>query len=162
MARDMSNSGGGSAAAPLAARGGFFRIYKRGQGRHTRLGTVLGAAVLGLAGAAWLFGKLETIVDPQNPLTLWVQAGIAVGVMALYALAVWWVLGVNHRVNDFMIATEGEMKKVNWSTKQEVIGATKVGIVMVLALAALLFVVDSVFAVFFTKIGVLKVPSLFG
>ena len=161
MASNISNSG--SAAGALSARGSFFRIYKRGQGRRTRLGTVMGAAVLGLAGAAWLFGKLEAIVDPQEPWTLWVQAGVAVGAMAVYALTVWWVVGVNRRANDFMIATEGEMKKVNWSTKQEVIGATKVVIVMVLALAALLFVVDNVFALFFSRIGVLKVmPNLFG
>ncbi|MBU0641058.1 MAG: preprotein translocase subunit SecE [Planctomycetes bacterium] len=59
-----------------------------------------------------------------------------------------------------MIATEGEMKKVNWSSKKEVIGATKVVIVTVLALGAMLFIVDIFFMTVFGGIGVLKVDIL--
>ncbi|MBU0718456.1 MAG: preprotein translocase subunit SecE [Planctomycetes bacterium] len=55
-----------------------------------------------------------------------------------------------------MVATEGEMKKVSWSSKAEVIGSTKVVIMFTVLLAALLFVVDLVFQRFFTYIGVLK------
>ena len=43
----------------------------------------------------------------------------------------YWVVGVNRKANDFFIATEGEMKKVNWSTRAEVIRSTKVVIVTV-------------------------------
>ena len=55
-----------------------------------------------------------------------------------------------------MIATQTEMKKVSWSSKREVIGATKVVILFTILLAALLFCVDLVFQFFFRGIGVLK------
>jgi preprotein translocase subunit SecE len=59
------------------------------------------------------------------------------------------------RVADFLIATEGEMKKVSWSSRKEVIGSTKVVIVTTLIMAAVLFVVDIVFQLFFKSIGIL-------
>ncbi|MFQ6049008.1 MAG: preprotein translocase subunit SecE [Phycisphaerae bacterium] len=59
-----------------------------------------------------------------------------------------------------MIATEGEMKKVSWSTRREVIGSTKVVIAVVIMLAVMLFVVDTVFAVFFNFIDVLKILEI--
>ena len=58
--------------------------------------------------------------------------------------------------SDFMIATEGEMKKVNWSTRREIIGSTKVVILFTVLLALLLFVVDLSFQALFSWIGVLK------
>jgi preprotein translocase SecE subunit len=45
---------------------------------------------------------------------------------------------------------------VSWSTKNEVVGSTKVVILFTLLLAALLFVVDLAFQGFFSMIGVLK------
>jgi preprotein translocase SecE subunit len=60
-----------------------------------------------------------------------------------------------------MIATEGEMKKVNWSTRREIIGSTKVVIVFTLLLTLVLFVVDMIFITFFGWIGVLReAPSV--
>ena len=55
-----------------------------------------------------------------------------------------------------MIATEGEMKKVNWSTRREILGSTKVVIVSVIILSMILFLVDVAFMGFFILIGVLK------
>jgi preprotein translocase subunit SecE len=55
-----------------------------------------------------------------------------------------------------MIATEGEMKKVSWSTKNEIIGSTKVVIMFTVLLALVLFVVDLAFQTMFSSIGVLK------
>jgi preprotein translocase SecE subunit len=60
-----------------------------------------------------------------------------------------------------MIATEGEMKKVNWSTRREIIGSTKVVILFTILLAVILFTVDIVFMTFFAWIGVLReAPSV--
>ncbi len=55
-----------------------------------------------------------------------------------------------------MIATEGEMKKVSWSSKREIIGSTKVVILFTLLMAVFLFVVDLVFQSVFSGIGILK------
>ena len=48
------------------------------------------------------------------------------------------------------------VKKVNWSTKREVIGSTKVVILFTFLMAAMLFAVDLIFQNFFNWIGVLK------
>ena len=61
--------------------------------------------------------------------------------------------------SDFLIATEGEMKKVSWSSRKEIIGATKVVIAFTLILAFLLGAVDFLFMTFFRWIGVLKVAG---
>jgi preprotein translocase SecE subunit len=47
-------------------------------------------------------------------------------------------------IADFMISAEGEMKKVNWSTRQEVAVSTIVVISVVIILAVLLGVSDFV------------------
>jgi len=85
---------------------------------------------------------------------------IPVGVLVVLGYLLFRFLGQSHAVVDFMIATEGEMKKVNWSTRREVLGATKVVIVSVIALGLMLFVVDVFFMFFFDAIGVLKVDMI--
>ncbi|MBE3143370.1 MAG: preprotein translocase subunit SecE [Planctomycetes bacterium] len=50
----------------------------------------------------------------------------------------------NPNIADFMISAEGEMKKVNWSTRQEVVASTIVVISVVIILAVLLGVSDYV------------------
>ena len=55
-----------------------------------------------------------------------------------------------------MIATENEMKKVNWPSKKAIVGLTWVVIAGTLLLAALLFVFDLGFAALFREIGILK------
>ena len=78
-----------------------------------------------------------------------------------FGLLTFWIVGVHRRACDFMIATEGEMKKVNWSTRREIIGSTKVVIMFTALLALILFVVDIVFMTFFAWIGVLReAPSI--
>jgi preprotein translocase SecE subunit len=145
------------AVRPERRRRRLFSIYKPGQGRYTRLGTVGGAAVVGLAGASYLYDKLSVIRDANVGWTLWVQAGVPVVALGLMALLVYWLVGAKAGACDFLIATEGEMKKVNWSTRREVVGSTKVVITLVLILAVVLFVVDAIFTVFFSSLGVLKI-----
>ena len=49
------------------------------------------------------------------------------------------------------------MKKVNWTTRKEVIGNTQVVIVAAFLIAAILFGIDNVFRWVFSEIGVLEV-----
>jgi preprotein translocase SecE subunit len=135
---------------------GGMSIYKPGQGYYTRVGTAVGAAVL-IAGL-WnmLYRELGVFVDPDQPWTFYLQIGVPSVVAVLLGLLVYWVVGRGRRTGDFMILTEGEMKKVNWSSRKEVIGSTKVVIFVVFAMAILLFCVDLVFAWFFNRIGVLE------
>lgn len=146
---------GTPAEAVASDRRGFFNIYKLGQGTHTRIGTAVGLGVMVVWFAVFLHDKLTMV--SVNPATarLW-QVGSAVGVIAIFGLLGYWLLALNRKVCDFLIATESEMKKVSWTTRKDIIGSTKVVVFVVVALSVLLFVVDIGFMVFFTRIGVLK------
>lgn len=149
--------------AARATRVGGLSIYKPGQGYYTRVGTAIGAGILTAGMWNMLFNELEYYVDNDVPWTFYLQIGVPTLVAAVLGFLVYWIVGKNRRTCDFMILTEGEMKKVSWSSRKEVIGSTKVVIFTVVAMATLLFVVDLVFAIFFHWIGVLKVaPSVFG
>ncbi len=138
----------------------FFEVYKRGQGYYTRAGTAVGGGALILAGANFLFNQLD-VFETDEAWALWVQVGAPVLAVVVFGLLLYWVAGVHRRTCDFMIATEGEMKKVSWSSRRELIGSTKVVIVFTIAIAAMLFVTDIVFMLLFGALNVLKVaPSV--
>ena len=147
-------SGAASSTRSGSQRRGFFEIYKPGQGRNTRMWTAVGYGSLVSWFAYFLWKKFE-IVD-VGQYTQVVQVGAAVLALTVLGLLGYWALGLNKRINDFLIATEGEMKKVNWTSRKEIIGSTKVVIVVVIGMSVLLFVVDVFFMGFFTAIGVLK------
>jgi len=57
---------------------------------------------------------------------------------------------------DFLVATEGEMKKVNWSTRREVVGSTVAVVVTAIVLALFCWGLELLFVWFFQLIHVLK------
>jgi preprotein translocase SecE subunit len=132
------------AASPL-------EIYKPGQGAVVRWGTAVGAGVLALGGASFLYEQLSRFES------LWVRYLLPVAFLALVGAWLFHMLARQRKVVDFMIATESEMRKVNWSTRKEVFGATRVVIITVLTLGLILFIVDILFMAFFEGIGVLKI-----
>jgi preprotein translocase subunit SecE len=139
-----------------AAKGGFaLRVYKGGQGYHTRMGTAIGAGILTVWGAYFLLEELG-MVALDAKVRLPVQYGVPAALIIIMSVLVYWLVGVSRRPNDFFIATEGEMKKVRWSTRKEVTRSTKVVIVSVLLLGAFLFMWDLMFMLFFSTIHVLK------
>lgn len=86
---------------------------------------------------------------------IYLQGGIAAVVILVGAVAIYYFVGLKPRTVDFLVATDGEMKKVNWSTRKDVIASTWVVIAASIVLAAGLFVVDILFSEFFRFIGVL-------
>jgi preprotein translocase SecE subunit len=52
------------------------------------------------------------------------------------------------------------MKKVNWTSRQELMGSTKVVILFMFVIAAFLFAMDLFFGYVFYLIGVLKTPPI--
>ncbi len=147
------------AAPPRAAAGGSpFRVLKPGQGIHVRWATAVGAGLLALGGTYYLWDKLRLIefIEANYAARTLIPVAFLLGL----AYVIFWLVGRHPGVVDFLIATEGEMKKVNWSTRKEVWGATKVVIVTVLALALVLFVVDLLFIIFFSRIGVLRIDVM--
>jgi preprotein translocase subunit SecE len=66
-------------------------------------------------------------------------------------LLIFWLVN-KPSVADFMVAAEGEMKKVSWSSKKEIAVSTFVVIVVVILMAALLGVTDLSFKLFFSEV----------
>ena len=129
-------------------------IYKPGQGYWTRVMSAVGVGVIVLTGVAWLWHELK-YADVMSMPPIYVQSGMAVLVIAIAGGLTFWLLN-KPNIADFMIATEGEMKKVNWPTRREIIGSTWVVIIGMVLFAVILFGVDVAFLWLFNKIGILQ------
>lgn len=140
-----------------SGRRGFFDIYKPGQGANVRTWSGVGYGALVVWFAVFLYTKLS--VADFGASTQIVQVGVAVVAIGLFGLLGYYFLGLNKRAGDFLIATEGEMKKVNWTTRKDIIGSTKVVIIVVIGMSIMLFLVDIFFMWFFSVIGVLESGS---
>ncbi|MFO0827606.1 MAG: preprotein translocase subunit SecE [Phycisphaerales bacterium] len=132
--------------------------YKQGQGYYTRMGTAVGAGLLALLGLYWLWGyAVKWKVGSLNPTYTAAITTILIG-----GVITWIVYDFVFRrpaTGDFFIATEAEMKKVNWSTRREVVGSTTVVIFTMLVVTVFVFLIDKIFLLFFTAIKVIDLPS---
>lgn len=137
---------------------GILSLYKPGQGYWSRVGTVIGSAFLVLWGAHALFNILEVYKSASYGQFL--QVGVTVAWLVVWGYLIYWLVGKNNRVVDFLISVESEMKKIHWPTWRDVLGATKVVITFVILLAIILFIVDTIFMLFFSTIGVLRATGL--
>jgi preprotein translocase subunit SecE len=128
-------------------RMGMFDIYKRGQGKYTRICTFASVVGVGLIGAVYLSSKLDA-------LSAYMQFGLPTVLLVALAALMFWVVN-RPSTADFMIATESEMKKVSWSSRKEVLGSTKVVIITTFIMAIVLFGVDFLFTLIFHGMGIL-------
>lgn len=133
-------------------------IYKSGQGYYTRMGTAAAAAVLSLLGLYWLWGYAIRI-RIGDIVPTYVAAGVTILVGAILTWFVYDLVFRRPRTGDFLIATEGELKKVNWSSRREVTGSTTVVIVTIALTTVFVFFVDKIFYWFFALIRVIDTPS---
>ena len=133
-------------------------IYKSGQGYYTRMGTVLAVALLGMLGMVWLW-DYASLIPMGSVNRVYVAAGTCILVGAVVTAITYWLVYRKPRTSEFLIATEGEVKKVNWSTPREIWGSTGVVIFTMIFLTIVVFLVDKVFVVLFSAIRVLDVPS---
>ena len=131
------------------------KLYKPGQGYYTRLGTAIGIGVLAVSGAFFVHSQMQNLVS-DSASALYVQYVASVAWLGLMGGLIYWVTGLHRRANDFFIATEGEMKKVRWSTRKEIVRSTKVVIVSVVLLSSFLFACNMFFMWIFKAIGVLE------
>lgn len=131
-------------------------VYKAGQGYYTRLGTVVGVSLVSLLGLLWAWDYLKLVkISGVNP--LYVAAGGAIAIGVLITVFTYYLVFVKPRTVDFLIATEGEMKKINWSTRREIVGSTTAVIFTAFFLALFCWVLELVFVWFFQLIRVLDV-----
>jgi preprotein translocase SecE subunit len=140
------------------AKPAFFTIYKKGQGKWTRLGTVFVAGLLGILTAFNLYHYVLPylpVSENGNHTVLQILLAVCVGFLLVFGLLTFWVTNKPGNV-DFLIATDSEMKKVNWTTQGELIGSTRVVVLFLFFIALFLASVDFVFAEFFRLIHVLQ------
>lgn len=135
--------------------------YKRDQGYWTRSMSLLGWGVVVLGGAAWLWAQLARLPIPTNdagepafPL-LYLQAGLAGLLVLIGGFMLFYLVYFKPSTSEFLISTEGEMKKVNWSSRREIFGSTWVVIIASVSIAFMLFAADFLFLWFFRSVGVL-------
>ena len=133
-------------------------VYKTGQGYWTRMMTAIGGGVLVVAGAVWIQQQVRSF-DQSSEVVEYVSWSIAALPVILFGILIYRWVGIKPATCDFMIATEGEMKKVNWPSRKEVVGSTWIVICCVFLMAALLFAADFMFSAFFRWIKVLDLPT---
>jgi preprotein translocase subunit SecE len=123
-------------------------LYKPMQGRHARIYTAVGLGfVVGLG--------LWRLVDSYK------ESSIATrfGVPTLLALVFGWLIFRLVQFQpfvEFLIATEAEMNKVSWTSREDLYRATTVVLVTVSIVAVFLFGVDWIWANLLQFLGVLK------
>jgi preprotein translocase subunit SecE len=137
----------------------FFTIYKSGQGYWTRMGTALGAGLLGVVLSYTIYDKLPSFF-PSNPtLGKKIALEVSAGFLIVWSGVAWWLM--NKPANaDFLIATDSEMKKVNWTSRKELIGSTRIVIIFMFSIAFFLFAVDEVWGwlMYLAKVLTIKPP----
>jgi preprotein translocase subunit SecE len=127
----------------------FFSIYKAGQGKYVRWGTVASVALIGGGGLFWLNTKTpiattENLVLKVSVLTLW---ALLTAFLAFYLVN-------KPNLAEFMIMTESEMRKVTWPSRRELVASTKVVIFLTFVMGLILWLVDVGFLYFFRAIGI--------
>jgi preprotein translocase SecE subunit len=141
-----------------------FAIYKKEQGKWTRGLTMGGIAAAALWGANWLWNSPLVAIGLSLRLNNeWMTVLKVIGSAAFIVVGLYlgfWISYLKSGTGDFFIATEGEMKKVSWSSTREVIASTWVVVFTLLLMGVLLFAVDVVFIMIFSWINVLQIAPL--
>lgn len=121
------------------------KIYKRGQGYYTRLWSALTTFAIVVIGCVVLWNRLR---GTDNP---WIEFLIPAGVCAAFGYLIFWLVN-KPNVADFMIQAEGEIKKVSWSSKKEIVASTTIVICVVFLMAILLLCADLLFQFLLTEV----------
>ena len=121
------------------------KIYKRGQGKNSRLWTAITLMAIVAIGCWKLHQKLQV---QDNP---WVHTLVPAVVCGLFAALIYW-LSNKPTIADFLIAAEGEIKKVSWSSRKEIMNSTLIVISVVAIMATGLGLVDIAFRLFFSEV----------
>jgi preprotein translocase subunit SecE len=123
-------------------------LYKPMQGWYARIYT---AAGLGLIAAAGVWRIHEASVE----YTLGWRLGLPIVFAALLGWIVFRIIEFPPFA-EFLIATSGEMNKVSWTSKDDLIRATTVVLSTVVVMAVFLYFVDALWTFILRLIGVLQ------
>jgi len=130
-----------------------FNVYKPGLGKYTRLYSAVALAMVAGLGCWRLYTILADVSVPglSKQTSFLISRLVPAALFAILAFLVYWLLN-RPVVADFLIAAEGEMKKVSWSSRKEITVSTIIVIVVVIMLAVLIGLTDLIFSVFFSAI----------
>jgi preprotein translocase subunit SecE len=111
----------------------------------TRWLSAAAVAMLTLSGLAWLWNQLDRVIAFDYAYKFHIQLVVVFGL--LFGLG-YLFFTIFNKVNvvDFLIETEGEMRKVNWPPRKDTVKLTWIVICGTFMMAAILFVIDLVFA----------------
>ena len=130
-------------------------IYKAGQGYWVRLMSAYGLGAVVALGLVWLWKEMQGVT-----LFGFEPTYVRVVVMLITALVVawfgWMIIGTRRKSVEFLIATEGEMRKVNWSSRREVELSTRAVIGLTIIIAVYCWAFDVGFASIFRWMTVLR------
>jgi len=124
-------------------------VYKPTQGKYARVWTGVALAALVAVGAWRLFEMLKGSSSLSE----------RYGIPAAVGLGLAWII---YRMlsyppfADFLIATEAEMNKVSWTSREDLKRATGVVMVTVVLVSVFLFGVDWAWSSFLQVIGILE------
>jgi len=124
----------------------IFDIYKKGQGKYTRLCSTFAALIIIGLGCMQIYKKLQ-----QNELGLWVETIVPAGLFLVLAILILYLVN-KPSIADFMIAAEGEVKKVTWAKKGEIFVSTFIVIAVVIIMSIVLGFTDLAFRAGFSWI----------
>lgn len=123
-------------------------LYKPNQGWYARLYTAIG---LGLIAASGIWQLHENLQD-ETP--VW-RLGVPALVIAVFGWLIFRVIQFPPFA-EFLVATEAEMNKVSWTSKDALYRATTVVLTSVVVMAVFLFLVDWIWLFILRLIGVLQ------
>ncbi|MBF8276805.1 MAG: secE [Candidatus Brocadiaceae bacterium] len=148
-------------------------VYKKGQGIYSRIVVGIALGVLGLYAAISLHNVLLDLPNvAQNTTIPLVGVGLTWGLICSFAffavlgfLIYIFVAGMEtgvrpldnsgKKVVEFLIETQGELQKVSWPTKYELVGSTAVVIISVVVIGIFVLGVDWFVSLIMGYIGVL-------
>lgn len=146
-AKGKSNGGGG-AFARFVANAFSTKLYKPKQGWNTRLYTGIG---LGLVLAFGVWRMHEMLIESS----LAVRFGVPTITAAVFGWLIFRIVQYP-QFAEFLIATEAEMNKVSWTTKEDLYRSSVVVLATVAVLAIYLYVIDAFWIFLLKGLGVLQ------
>ena len=130
-------------------------IYKSGQGYWVRLMSAYGLGAVVALGLVWLWKEMQGVTlfgfEPT-----YVRVVVMLIAALVFAWFGWMIIGTRRKSVEFLIATEGEMRKVNWSSRREVELSTRAVIGLTIIIAVYCWAFDVGFASIFRWMTVLR------
>jgi preprotein translocase SecE subunit len=151
----------------------FFGVYRKGFGLYSRVAVGIALGILALFASVSLYNALIDLPDIAEGFRVpLVDVGLTWGLLSSVALFVFlgffvcvFVAGLEtglkpldsggKKTVEFLIDTQGELQKVSWPTRYELIGSTAVVIVSVVVIGVFVLGVDWFVSVIMKYIGVL-------